>query len=173
MSSSSWNSPSRMLRDETLQARRLMSSAISYCAQELLLQLLIIPLFFQTFAGPSVNLQQGDLYSGEEHYNEYLIGQIASSFSGDSVWFRAMEANLQACFVLVRANKRSEPWDRGCRILSSAWSERPPGSWWTPPAWSGSASRCRPPRPVERFPAETPGSDWYGSWSRRDEGQKG
>lgn len=109
----------------------------------------------------------------EEHYNEYLIGQIASGFSGDSVWFRAMQATLQACFVLVQANKRSEPWDQGCRILSSAWSERPPGSWWTPPAWSGSASRCRPPRPAEHFPVETPGSDWYGSWSRRDEGQKG
>ncbi len=32
-----------------------------------------------------MNLQQGDVYSGEEHYNEYLIEQIASSFSGDSV----------------------------------------------------------------------------------------
>lgn len=87
--------------------------------------------------------------------------------------FRAMEAVLRACFVLVQANKRSEPWDQECRILSLAWSERPPGSWWTPPAWSGSAFRYRPPRPAERFPAETPGSDWYGSWSRRDEGQKG
>lgn len=52
-----------------------------------------------------MNLKQGDLCSGEEHYNEYLIGQIASGFSGDSVRFRAMETNLQACFALVRLIK--------------------------------------------------------------------
>ncbi len=98
----------------------------------------------------------------------------------NSKWFKwrfsAIQSNgsqSASMFCFGSANKRSEPWDQGCRILSSAWSERPPGSWWTPPAWSGSASRCRPPRPAERFPAETPGSDWYGSWSKRDKGQKG